>query len=147
LNDALQDWENQVGLDRGFLTEQEHTAGATATEIRTANTKTRSFVKKIQSAMFNGIKATLEADAVFLNIPLDLYTVMVDWFDTYEDYDKQYERIVSAVDRGVLEKEDELRWLYPNMTDEEIADKLARLEAQSQVNTDAALERILNGGA
>jgi hypothetical protein len=46
----------------------------------------------------------------------------------------------------VLEKEDELRWLYPNMTDEEIADKLARLEAQSQVNTDAALERILSGG-
>ena len=97
--------------------------------------------------MFDGIKATLEADAVFLNIPLDLYTVMVDWFDTYEDYDKQYERIVSAVDRGILEKEDELRWLYPNMTDEEIAEKLARLEAQSQVNTDVALERILNGGA
>ena len=147
LIDAKADWEDMVGLDRGFLTEAEHTAGATATEIRTANTKTRSFVKKIQSAMFDGIKATLEADAVFLNIPLDLYTVYIDWMDAFEDLDKQYERIVSAVDRGVLEKEDELRWLYPNMTDEEIADKLARLEAQSQVNTDAALERILNGGA
>ena len=147
LIDAKADWEDMVGLDRGFLTEAEHTAGATATEIRTANTKTRSFVKKIQSAMFDGIKATLEADAVFLNIPLDLYTVYIDWYDAFEDTDKQYERIVSAVDRGVLEKEDELRWLYPNMTDEEIADKLARLEAQSQVNTDVALERILNGGA
>ena len=147
LIDAKADWEDMVGLDRGFLTEAEHTAGATATEIRTANTKTRSFVKKIQSAMFDGIKATLEADAEFLNIPLDLYTVAVDWFDTYEDYDKQYERIVSAVDRGVLEKADELKWIYPNMTDEEIADKLARIEAQSKVNTDAALERILNGGA
>ena len=146
LIDAKADWEDMVGLDRGFLTEAEHTAGATATEIRTANTKTRSFVKKIQSAMFDGIKATLEADAVFLNIPIDLYTVTVDWFDTYEDYDKQYERIVSAVDRGVLEKSDELKWLYPNMTDEEIADKLARLDAQSQMNTDKALENILNGG-
>ena len=136
-----------VGLDRGFLTEAEHTAGATATEIRTANTKTRSFVKKIQSAMFDGIKATLEADAVFLNIPIDLYTVMVDWFDAFLDEEAQYNRIASAVDRGVLEKEDELRWLYPNMTDEEIAEKLERLEAQSQVNTDTALERILNGGA
>lgn len=142
---ALQDWENQVGLDRGFLTEQEHTSGATATEIRTANTKTRSFVKKIQSAMFDGIKATLEADAVFLNIPLDLYTVMVDWFDAFLDEDAQYNRIASAVDRGVLEKEDELRWLYPNMTDEEIADKLARIQANNQVNTDMALERILQG--
>ena len=147
LIDAKADWEDMVGLDRGFLTEAEHTAGATATEIRTANTKTRSFVKKIQSAMFDGIKATLEADAVFLNIPLDLYTVMVDWFDAFMDEEAQYNRIASAVDRGVLEKEDELRWLYPNMTDEEIADKLARLEAQSQVNTDVALERILNGGA
>ena len=147
LIDAKADWEDMVGLDRGFLTEAEHTAGATATEIRTANTKTRSFVKKIQSAMFDGIKATLEADAVFLNIPLDLYTVMVDWFDAFLDEEAQYNRIASAVDRGVLEKEDELRWLYPNMTDDEIADKLARIEAQSQVNTDVALERILKGGA
>ena len=147
LIDALRDWENQVGLDHGFLTEQEHTAGATATEIRTANTKTRSFVKKIQSAMFDGIKATLEADAVFLNIPLDLYTVMVDWFDAFLDEEAQYNRIASAVDRGILEKSDELKWLYPNMTDEEIADKLERISAQAQTNTDAALERILNGGA
>lgn len=145
LNDALQDWENQVGLDRGFLTEQEHTAGATATEIRTANTKTRSFVKKIQSAMFDGIKATLEADAVFLNIPLDLYEVNVDFYDAFQDETELYNRIVSAVDRGVLEREDELRWLYPNMTDEEIADKLARISARAQTNTDQALERILAG--
>ena len=147
LIDAKADWEDMVGLDRGFLTEAEHTAGATATEIRTANTKTRSFVKQIQSAMFDGIKATLEADAVFLNIPLDLYTVTVDWFDSFLNEEEQYQRIANAVDRGVLEKEDELKWLYPNMTDEEIADKLARIEAQSQVNTDVALERILKGGA
>lgn len=145
LIDAKADWEDMVGLDRGFLTKAEHTAGATATEIRTANTKTRSFVKKIQSAMFDGIKATLEADAVFLNIPLDLYTVYVDWMDAFEDLDKQYERIVSAVDRGVLEKEDELKWLYPNMTDEEISDKLARISATQATNTDQALERILAG--
>ena len=145
LIDAKADWEDMVGLDRGFLTEAEHTAGATATEIRTANTKTRSFVKKIQSAMFDGIKATLEVDAVFLNIPLDLYTVVVDWFDAFANEEEQYQRIANAVDRGVLEKEDELKWLYPNMTDEEIADKLARISAQAQTNTDQALERILAG--
>ena len=145
LIDAKADWEDMVGIDRGFLTEAEHTAGATATEIRTANTKTRSFVKKIQSAMFDGIKATLEADAVFLNIPLDLYTVTVDFFDAFQDETELYNRIVSAVDRGILEKEDELKWLYPNMTDDEIADKLARISAQAQTNTDQALERILAG--
>ena len=145
LIDAKADWEDMVGLDRGFLTEAEHTAGATATEIRTANTKTRSFVKKIQSAMFDGIKATLEADAVFLNIPLDLYEVNVDFYDAFQDETELYNRIVSAVDRGVLEKEDELRWLYPNMTDEEIVEKLERLKATQTANTDQALERILMG--
>jgi hypothetical protein len=146
LIDAKADWEDMVGLDRGFLTEAEHTAGATATEIRTANTKTRSFVKKIQSAMFDGIKATLEADAVFLNIPLDLYTVMADWYDAFLDEEGQYQRIANAVDRGVLEKEDELRWLYPNMTDDEIAEKLERINSQKDFDQDAALERILQGG-
>ena len=95
--------------------------------------------------MFDGIKATLEADAVFLNIPIDLYTVNVDFFDAFQDETELYNRIVSAVDRGILEKEDELKWLYPNMTDEEIADKLARIQANNQVNTDMALERILQG--
>lgn len=145
LIDAKADWEDMVGLDRGFLTEAEHTAGATATEIRTANTKTRSFVKKIQSAMFDGIKATIEADAVFLNIPLDLYTVTVDWFDAFINEEEQYQRLANAVDRGILEKEDELKWLYPNMTNEEIADKLARISATHVTNTDQALERILAG--
>ena len=142
---ALWDWENQVGLDKGFITEVDPSTAPTATQIKNSNVKTRSMVKKIQSAMFDGIKATLEADAVFLNIPLDLYEVNVDFFDAFQDETELYNRIVSAVDRGVLEKEDELRWLYPNMTDEEIADKLARISAQAQTNADQALERILAG--
>ena len=145
LIDAKADWEDQVGLDRGFLTEVDPTNNATATQIKSSNVKTKSLVKKIQSAMFDGIKATLEADAVFLNIPLDLYEVNVDFYDAFQDETELYNRIVSAVDRGVLEKEDELRWLYPNMTDEEIADKLARISAQAQTNTNQALERILAG--
>ena len=145
LIDAKADWEDMVGLDRGFLTEVDPTNNATATQIKSSNVKTKSLVKKIQSAMFDGIKATLEADAVFLNIPIDLYTITVDWFDSFLNEEEQYQRIANAVDRGVLEKEDELRWLYPNMTDEEIADKLARISAQAQTNTDQALERILAG--
>ena len=140
------DWEDMVGLDRGFLTEVDPTNNATATQIKSSNVKTKSFVKKIQSAMFDGIKETLESDAVFLNIPLDLYTVMVDWFDAFLDEEAQYQRIANAVDRGVLEKGDELKWLYPNMSDDEIAEKLERISAQAQTNTDAALEKILNGG-
>lgn len=145
--DAKADWEDSVGLDRGFLTEVDPSTAPTATQIKNSNVKTRSMVKKIQNAMFDGIKATLEADSVFLNVPLYFWTVTVDWFDSFADEEAQYQRIANAVDRGVLEKDDELRWLYPNMSDEEIADKLERIQARGQANTDMALERILNGGA
>lgn len=143
LIDAKADWEDMVGLDRGFLTEAEHTAGATATEIRTANTKTRSLVKKIQSAMLDGIKATLEADAVFLNIPLDLYTVVVDFFDSFADETEQWNRLLQGRENGVVEDEDLITWLFPTLSEQEKADKIARISEKSKLNTDEALNRIL----
>ena len=145
LIDAKADWEDMVGLDRGFLTEAEHTAGATATEIRTANTKTRSFVKKIQSAMFDGIKATLEVDAVFLNIPLDLYTVVVDFFFFFSDETEQWNRLLQGRENGVVEDEDLITWLFPTLSEQEKADKIARISEKTKLNTDEALNRILQG--
>lgn len=139
------DWEDMVGLDRGFLTEAEHTAGATATEIRTANTKTRSFVKRLQSAMFDGIKATLEADAVFLNIPLDLYEVNVDFFDAFSDETEQWNRLLQGRENGVVEDKDLITWLFPTLSEQEKEDKIARISEKSKLNTDEALNRILQG--
>ena len=144
LIDDMKQYEQQVGTDRGFLTPLE-TGMATATEIRRANASTIALIDKIHNAIKIGVEMTLKADAIFLNIADDLWSVTFDFFDAFEDTDKQYERIASAVDRGVLEKEDELKWLYPNMTDEEISEKLARLQATQTANTDLALERILQG--
>lgn len=145
LLDDMQQYEQQVGTDRGFLTPFDDGKATTATEIRRANASTIALIDKIHTAIKNGVEMTLRADAVFLNIADDLWSVTFDFYDSFEDADKQYERLANAVDRGVLEKEDELRWLYPNMTDEEIADKLARISAQAQTNTDQALERIIRG--
>jgi hypothetical protein len=145
LLDDMQQYEQQVGTDRGFLTPFDDGKATTATEIRRANASTIALIDKIHTAIKNGVEATLKADAIFLNVSEDLWSVTFDFYDSFEDADKQYERISNAVDRGVLEKKDELRWLYPNMTDEEIADKLARISAQAQTNTDQAIENILNG--
>ena len=145
LIDAKADWEDMVGLDRGFLTEAEHTSGATATEIRTANTKTRSFVKRLQSAMFDGIKATLEADAVFLNIPLDLYSLKIDWFDTYQNEQELHDRISNDIQNGFEEIDEIIRFNHPNLTPEEIQEKIERIKATQATNADQALERILSG--
>jgi hypothetical protein len=69
----------------------------------------------------------------------------VDWFDAFLDEETQYQRVANAVDRGVLEKEDELRWLFPNMSDEEIAEKLERIAQKQKANEGDAIERILQG--
>lgn len=147
LIDDMRQYEQQVGTDRGFLTPFESGTATTATEIRRANASTIALIDKIHNEIKKGVEMTLAADAVFLNVASDLYTVRFDFFDAFEDTDKQYERLASAVDRGVLEKEDEIKWLYPNMTDEEIAEKLERISAGQTMNTDAAIERMLNGGA
>ena len=145
LLDDMTQYEQQVGTDRGFLTPFESGGAATATEIRRANASTIALIDKIHTAIKNGIKMTLAADAVFLNVSEDLYSLKFDFYDAFEDADKQYERLASAVDRGVAEKADEMQWLFPNLTIEEREEKLARISAESQVSSDAALEKILQG--
>lgn len=49
------------------------------------------------------------------------------------------------VDRGIAEKADEIRWLFPNLSADEIDEKLARIEANKSVNEDEVLERMLMG--
>jgi A118 family predicted phage portal protein len=145
LIDDMKQYEQQVGTDRGFLTPLE-TGMATATEIRRANASTIALIDKVHTAIKNGVEETLKADALFLNIADDLYSVKVDFYDAFEDSDAQYQRIASAVDRGVAEKSDEIQWLFPNLTQEEIDEKLARISTEEKINQDIALEKILNGG-
>lgn len=145
LIDDMKQYEQQVGTDRGFLTPLE-TGMATATEIRRANASTIALIDKIHTSIRNGVESTLKADAILLNIADDLYSLKFDFYDAFEDTDKQYERLVSAVDRGIAEKSDEVKWLFPNLSQDEIDEKLARISAEKQVNTEAALENIIGGG-
>lgn len=145
LIDDMKQYEQQVGTDRGFLTPLE-TGAATATEIRRANASTIALIDKIHTAIKNGVEMTIKADAVYLNIASDLYSFKFDFYDAFEDADAQYQRIASAVDRGVAEAEDELMWLFPNLTAEEREEKIARIKAKRKVNTDEAIERIIGGG-
>lgn len=145
LIDDMKQYEQQVGTDRGFLTPFESGTSATATEIRRANSSTIALLDKIHTAIKNGVEMTLKADAVFLNIAEDLYSLKFDFFDAFTDENEQYQRLANAVDRGVAEKSDELQWLFPNLTAEEREEKLTRIKEENQGNTDLALERILQG--
>lgn len=142
---AGHDYEDRIGLNSGFVTPPEYTSGATATEIRTANVKTISMMKKVQNAMYEGIKETLIADNILSLIPMGLWTLKIDWFDPFTDEAAQFERILKCAEEGYAESEDVVRWIFPNLSQEEIDDKLARIAAQLQTDTDQALERILTG--
>ena len=144
LLDEMAQLEQQIGTDKGFLTPFESKA-TTATEIRRANASTIALLDRIHTAIKKGVESTVRADAVFLNIAEDLYTFKFDFFDPFEDTDKQYERLANAVDRGVAEKADELQWLFPNLSPKEREEKLLRIAEEKKTNTDAALENMLMG--
>lgn len=146
LIDDMQQYEQQVGTDRGFLTPFDDGKATTATEIRRANASTIAMIDRIHAAIREGVEMTLAADAVFLNVAPDLYTIIFDFFDPFEDTDKQYERLANAVDRGIAEKSDEARWLFPNLSDDEITEKLGRIGDTAAVDTESALQRIIGGG-
>lgn len=146
VNDMRQ-YEQQVGTDRGFLTPYDSGTAVTATEIRRANASTIALIDKVHTAIKDGVEMTLKADAVFLNVAEDLWSVSFDFFDAFEDSDSQWARLVEAYNAGAAEVDDLTRWIFPNLTQEEIEEKLERIRNQSQTDTDSALERILNSGA
>lgn len=139
-------YERQIGTSKGILTDAEQTSNATATEVRRANADTIALIGKFHTAIDEGNIMTLEADAVFLNIARDLWTYVSDWYDPFENPAEQWARMLEAHGAGALTTKRLTQWIFPNMTDEEIEMELAEISAKNQADTDAALEKILNGG-
>lgn len=127
LDASCAEYEDQIGLNRGFLTEAEKTDRATATEIRYANIKTISMMKKVQYAMFDGFKKLFTADSIMMMIPVGSWTLKVDWFNPFEDETTQYERLRLAVQEGYAEDTDLIKWLFPNLSADEIEQKKQRI--------------------
>lgn len=144
VNDMAQ-YEQQVGTDKGFLTPFESVSATTATEIRRANASTIALIDKIHTAIRVGIEQTIKADGTFLNVSPEMYALKFDFFDPFADEEAQYQRLANAVDRGVAEKADELQWLFPSLTLDEQEKKLARIEANKNMNEDEAIEKVLRG--
>jgi hypothetical protein len=139
-------YEKQIGTSKGVLSDSETSNGATATEVRRINADTIALIGKFHSAIDDGNRMTLEADAVYLNIPLVLWSYVSDWYDPFEDPAAQWQRMLEAHDAGAITTARLTKWVYPNMTDEEMQNELAEISASKQINTDMAIESILNGG-
>ena len=138
-------YEKAVGTSKGILTDNETSYTATATAVKRANADTLALIDKIRNALDKGNKMTLLADCVYLNIASDLWAYSSEWYDPFEDPAEQWLRLREAVEIGAAEVSDLTGWIFPNLTDEQIAEKLARIKEAKKVDTEAALESILKG--
>lgn len=132
--DDMHRYEQAVGTDRGFLTPFESGTATTATEIRRSNASTIALIDRIHTALKKGIESTIKADALFLNIADDIYTIQINWYDVFADETAAYNRIREAVQDGVAEKTDQMQWLFPDLSSEELDEKLARIQQKKQSN-------------
>ncbi len=141
---AGHEYEDRIGLNAGFVTPAEYTAGATATEIKTANAKTISMMKNVQSAMSKGILDTLEADSLMLNIRRELWNVIIEWFNPFESEEEQWTRLKELHEKGGASIKRLIRWVNPNMSDEDIENELEEISGEKQVSYNSAIMQALN---
>lgn len=137
-------YERQVGTSKGILTDNETAYTATATAVKRANSDTMSLIDKIHNAVDVGNVMTLNADSVFLNISPELWQYKSDYYDPFEDPAEQWQRLIEAKQNNVAESADLVKWLFPNMSDDEIQEKLQRIDESIQSDTASAIERAMN---
>lgn len=137
-------YERQVGTSKGILTDNETAYTATATAVKRANSDTMSLIDKIHNAVDVGNEMTLKADSVFLNISPELWQYKADYYDPFEDPTEQWQRLIEAKQNNVAESADLVKWLFPNMSDDEIQEKLQRIDESIQSDTASAIERAMN---
>ena len=136
-------YEKQVGTSKGILTENETAYTATATAVKRANADTIALIGKIRDAIDEGNRETLKATAMYLGVPEGVWEYRSDWYDPFEDPAEQWQRLMEAKQEGAAETADLVQWIFPNLTPEQIGEKIERIKAEGQTNTDLALERIL----
>ena len=139
LKQQLAIYERQMGLSQGILTENEAMATGTATAVRRSNSDTIAFINAVQASLDRGNIMTLEADAVFLNIRRDLWEYNSDYYDVFADSSEQWNMLITAFDKGAVSVERVTKWLNPQMTDEQIAEELEKVNGRKAEDTQSAI--------
>lgn len=138
------DYEKTVGTNRGVLSEFEYSANATKDEVRRANADTIALLEKIRAAMHNGNEELLKADSLYLGIPFDYWTYKSEWYDPFENPDTQWSRLIEAYGNKVAERSDLVKWQFPTLNDDEVAEKLSRIDESEASSVNKSIESMLN---
>lgn len=138
------DLENQMKLSRGIFTENTITTGATATEVKRSNKDTIALIKSLHKMLDKGDEMTLEACGIYLNIRRELWEYQSDYYDPFDDAGEQWSYLKAAYDTGAVSLKRLTKWIYPNMTDEEVEEELKAAASEKQTETNSAIMQALN---
>lgn len=144
LTDLLCQYQAQMGV-RDLITHTENTNGATATEIKSKNTDNLALETSIRKALRKGNIMTLEADSIYLGIPsFDLWQYDEDYTDIYEDEQQTLNNLMSLYNTGAIELEDIIKYWFPTYSDEQVAEKIARINEAKANDVNKSIEDMLN---
>lgn len=143
LEKALKRYEQAIGVSAGLISDSSATANATATEVRRSNSDTIAFINSIHTALDNGNEMTLKADSMYLTVSPDIWEYKSDYLDPFSDQTSQWQMLIQAKQEGAAEAEDLARWLFPGVSEEEIAEKMERINQAKSATAQNALENAL----
>lgn len=143
LEDDLCKYQARMGV-RDLITHTENTSGATATEIKSKNADNMALEQSIRKALRKGNEETLKADSIYLNIPLDLWQYDEDYQDIYTDDTQKLNEIITVMQNGGAEVDDLVKFYFPTLSDEERAEKIARINESKQASTESSILSALN---
>ena len=143
LEDLLCQYQAQMGV-RDLITHTENTNGATATEIKSKNADNLALETSIRKVLRNGNIMTLEADSIYLGIPRDLWEYDENFKDIYEDEQQTLNNLMSLYNTGAIELEDIIKYWFPTYSDEQIAEKMARINEAKVNDVNKSIEDMLN---
>lgn len=143
LTQQLEQYQALMGMQE-LITHERTTQGATATEIKSLNINNMSLENNIRAAFAKGNKDTLQADGLYYGIRDDLWSYDETWKDIYEDEQQTLNNWLTLYNAGVCTLEDVVRYWFPTLSDEQVAEKLAELNAAKQSGSFTSLEEMLN---
>lgn len=114
-------YEKQLGVSAGLLSRSDASSAATATAVKRANCDTCALLAGLRDALDLGNLSTLRALGLFLRVPDSAWRYSSDWFDPFEDPSEQWARLVAAREAGAVPASALTRWLFPNLSDAEVA--------------------------
>lgn len=97
-----------------------------------------------RSALRQGKEEALKADSIYLNIPLDLWQYDEDYQDLYTDDTQKLNEIITVMQNGGAEVDDLVKFYFPTLSDEERAEKIARINESKQASTESSILSALN---